>query len=1096
MSHIAFEFPVIVQTVKVGDQLAYHIKPLFLNYPEASHQRFEIAINNFKKELRTRFKGFVLNSDNRNFLLWYKFNPKLKFKTVKLEFETGKQFFSEKFSFALFSVKEHQFAILPAFDNHILLIKKTEKGKPDYKGQVKEYIVQHLKEIRKETGEKIEIENYAASKNSFVTSIEINLNIKYENLKLKDELPAFFFSSAGNNENFDGWVELNKVGRDLNLDYPSELRRAYHCEEIVNRVYNIIYQVHNTPIVLLGKEGVGKSSIIEEVVFRYQRKNRNKNFQDQERMWWVDPTRIIAGMSIVGMWQKRFESILNHLLERSKELKLKSDKMVISNIVAMLRIGKSAQNNMTLSDVLKPYLEKRLLQIIMIATPDEWKVLQEQDRRFADLFQVVRVSEPDVETAVKMVAEQRKHIELDYSCQINSMAIPQLFSIHRNYWKHRSLPGSIIDLMRQLANKYKYRSIDAHEIRTEFEATSGLQLEIFDDTYLLDSTELRKEISRNLVGQEAAVDCLANVIHTVKAKLNDPNKPFGSFLFIGPTGVGKTQAAKVLCNFLTGNKEQLIRFDMNEYIDAYAVDRLIGDSMNPQGQLTGAVRYKPFGIILFDEIEKAHPKVHDLLLQVLDDGRLTDSQGRTVDFTNTIIIMTSNVGAQDAKAKVGFSSSNEEEALIFQKAVERNFRPEFVNRIDQIVIFNPLELSHIYKIANLQIKELLSRDGFVRRTTLLNVSQDALKWVAERGFNSRMGGRALKRQIERDLTALSAEQLISHYSDRPILFEIKLKDGKLFPVITPLDFVEELPSDWLPVMPIDHKGKRFYRNLLRDLDYLEDQLPRDHSVLINTVDLDRDTIHVYALRDSFDEMRERFKRQELGFGHDIIEGNQIIPMRLKRVRGSSFVANNEGSEKAVREMNKDKYFQKEGLEELKNAYKFGQNQFDKTKSSYFNDFLNFEFLFAFTKGFLTDDLEEIEVQFTSYISNLGKGEIQHLIEIYERLAEDLGIEYKVNKKQGRLILKGFNISEIFSGEQGIHLFYITHQSPIPIKLTLRKNGILLKDSYKIVRVYNGSDTLTDIRSGYTTDINLTALELKLLVFAGMPKVAERRFSQT
>jgi len=1085
MSHIAFEFPVIVRTIQVGDQQVYHIKPLFLRFPEASHQRFEVAINNFKKELRTRFKGFVLDSNNRNFVLWYKFNPKLKFKTIKLEFEAGKQFVSEKFSFASFSVKGHQFVILPSFDNQILMVRKNDAGKFDYKEEVRDYIIKYLREQRKLTGEKIEIANYVASKSAFITAVNINLNIKYDGIKLKQEWPSFFFSSVGGGEKFDGWVELTKVGRDLNLDYPSGLRRAYHCDEIVNRIYNVIYQLNNSPIVLLGKEGVGKSSIIEEIVFQYKEKNHHKNFEHQERMWLVDPTRIIAGMSIVGMWQKRFESILNHFIERKKELKQRSDKLVISNIVSMLRIGKSSQNSMTLSDVLKPYLEKRQLQIVMIATPDEWKVLQEQDRRFADLFQVIRISEPDEETAVKMVAEQRKNIELDYSCQINSLAIPQLFSIHRNYWKHRSLPGSIIDFMRQLANKYKYRAIDAHEIRTEFEASSGLQLEIFDDTYLLDGKELRKEIAKNLVGQEDAVECLVNVIHTIKAKLNDPEKPFGSFLFIGPTGVGKTQAAKVLCNFLTGNKEQLIRFDMNEYIDAYSVDRLIGDAANPQGQLTGAVRYKPFGIILFDEIEKAHSKVHDLLLQVLDDGRLTDSQGRTVDFTNSIIIMTSNVGAQDAKAKVGFSSSNDEEALIFRKAVERNFRPEFVNRIDQIVIFNPLELHHIYRIAELQIKELLSRDGFVRRTTLLNVSPDALKWVAERGFNSRMGGRALKRQIERDLTTLSAEQLIAHYSDQPILFEIQLKDKKLFPVITPLDFVDALPTDWLPVMPEERSGKRFYRKLLGKLDSLETRLLRDHSVLINAGDLDRDTIHAFTLRDSFEEMREHYRRQELGFGHDIIQQNHVIPMRLKRVRSSSFVANNEGSEKAMREMHKDKYFQKEGLEELNTVYKYSQNQFDKTISSYFNDYLNFEFLATFTKGFLKDNLEEIEVQFTSYISNSGKDEIEYLLEIYKNLANDLGVEYKVNKKLGNLTIKGFNISKILDREQGIHLFYITHHSPIPIKLTLRKNGKVLRDYYKIIRVYNGTDTLTDIRSGYTTAINLTALELKLLVYAGM-----------
>ena len=264
-------------------------------------------------------------------------------------------------------------------------------------------------------------------------------------------------------------------------------------------------------------------------------------------------------------------------------------------------------------------------------------------------------------------------------------------------------------ILRQLAIKHKFGVVDADEVRTEFQEFSGMHQDIFDENYTFEENEVHDKIAANLVGQKAAVESLTNVIEIVKAKLNNPDKPLSSFMFIGPTGVGKTQAAKVLTEYLMGDVDSMIRFDMNEYIDAGAVQRLTGDYYNPEGQLTGKVRYRPFGVLLLDEIEKAHPKVHDLLLQVLDDGRLTDSLGRTVDFTNMIIIMTSNVGARQASMRLGFKTSERDETAVYRKAVENKFRPEFINRIDKVIVFNPLDKNAIKKIVKLQLETLSER---------------------------------------------------------------------------------------------------------------------------------------------------------------------------------------------------------------------------------------------------------------------------------------------------------------------------------------------------------------------------------------------------
>ncbi len=1087
MSYIAFEFPILVQNIKLGEKPAYFLRPLFFNYPGASDRRFDKALTNFKKEIRHRLKGVQLSRDTLEELLWYKFNPKLEFKIFKMDFVAGKQYVSGKFAVSWFVLKEHCFVLLPAFNSHVFMAKKGHKGKYDIQGQVEDFIIDFVKRNKKEDGDDFDINEYTATKGEFITTAKVNVDIKNSKFPFQTSSLDFIFNKLSGSEDFEGSVEIEKVGYDMNELYPTELKRAFYRESLVDRIYNIIYQLDNSPIVIVGDEGVGKRSILHEVVYRYRTKNIKVQFERQERMWNIDPTRIISGMSIVGMWQKRFEAILKYVRVRRMEFGRATDKIVVDNIVAMLRIGKSSQNSMTLSDVLKPYLEKRLFQMILIATPEEWKVLQEKDRRFADLFQVIRVSEPDLETSVKMVAEQRKVLELEFGCQINSLAISQLFTIHRNYWKRKALPGSVVNFLRQLANKYKFGLIDSLEVRKEFEEISGLHQEIFDETYLFEKDEVYKTIAQNLVGQQEAVQCLSDVIHVIKAKMNDPDRPLGSFLFIGPTGVGKTQAAKVLCNYLMGSEDHLMRFDMNEYIDEYAVQRLIGDYHNPQGQLTGRVRYQPFGIILFDEIEKAHPKIHDLLLQVLDDGRLTDSLGRTVDFSNTVIIMTSNVGARDAGTKLGFTSSPQEESAIFKKAVERQFRPEFVNRINRIVIFNPLELDHILNIAQLQIKELLSRDGFVRRTTILNISPNALEWVARRGFNAKMGGRALKRQIERDLTTLSAEQLVATYSERPIIFEIILKDNRLYPKVTPLDFVEAINSDWLPSTPDENKGKRFYRNLLRELDHIEQSIPSAPTTMIYTGEMDSQTIISYNFRDRFGDLRELLKRRELGYGHDIIESNPVIPMRLKRVKFSSFIAKRDDyNNKGLREMHKDKFFQKEGLDELRDIYKYGQTHFDKAQSEYLNDFFSVEFLKLSSKGFRKKKIDKIDLQLESCITNMGKSEMEYLLEHYETFFENLELEFKVHKKWNKISIEGYGIQKLLAKEQGIHLFYVTHQTPLPIKLNLvpHSEEKTEEENWKVVRVYDGTNTLTDIRTGFTTDINITVNEFKLLIYAG------------
>lgn len=1093
MSQVTITLPILVRQLEINKQQQYHLSPVFFSHPIAINRRYEEAIAQFKREVRNHFKGLKIKRNNADHLLWYQFDPQVQHQRLKLDFIAGKQSVKGAFSLVYFKVQAHTYVCLPSFDSFIFALPKGEDSIKDIRQQTQLMIEKLLRLYKKQEGvQTLDMEEFYAAPGEFVTTLQFKVKASTGGFSFEENAEDQLFALLGKGDDFDGEEELNTVGVNLNEAYPVGLKRAFEREALVEQLQSAVYQRENTPLVLLGEEGVGKHSVVHELVFRYCKNWTKADEEKMLRLWQVDPTRIIAGMSIVGMWQKRFEAILQHLRDRQKGSA--TDKILIDNVVAMLRIGKSAQNSMTLSDVLKPYLEKRLLQVILVATPEEWKIVQEKDRRFADLFQVIRVQEPKMETAVKMILEERKRLELQQDCTISIPAIRQLFAIHRNYFKRKALPGSVARLMTQLAVKYSTRAIDVEEVQQEFELYSGLSSEIFDASYTFEENEVRQAIEAGLIGQQPAVDCLTNVIHSIKAKLNNPNKPLGSFLFIGPTGVGKTEAAKIVCRYLLGDANKLMRFDMNEYIDEWALTRLIGDYNQPEGQLTGKIRYNPFGVVLFDEIEKAHPKIHDLLLQVLDDGRLTDSLGRTVDFANTIIIMTSNIGASDVDMRLGFQTSHNADDAIYRKAVENFFRPEFINRIDKTVIFNALELEHILSIAKLQIQQLLSRDGFVRRTTILNISEDALEWVAKRGFNAKMGGRALKRQIEKDLTAFSADQLIKTTGEEPIIFDIKLKDGQLYPKINVLSFAPPLQENFLPPIPQEKQLKRYYGNLLKEIERIETRLQQFKESEDNWIDMaSQDGLdwQYYDLKEELAAKKEHASRMLLGIRSQYLDHVVSTALRLKSA-GTSSIIYKRDTQKIDKILIKEQLFQRSALEELRYVYQNAPEQFDKQQSMYLNDYFEVNLLATKVDAFEAEQLDQVQLSIHSTINDQGQEEVDYLVEVYKQILDGLGLNYDYFQEQFKV--EAYGAAALLEHEVGFHLFYRAHQNPLPIQVRLSSSTGDNDDNCAIepvvIRLYDISrgiihkgSTITDLRTGYTNQAKITIQEYQLLLHA-------------
>lgn len=1067
MASISLKVPTLIREVKIDGQRIYHIRPVFLTYPVTTNYRYDAALSIYKKEIKNIFKGFEVTRATLSHLLWYMFSPPLRHDFVPIYFKLDQYFVDGYINAVVFELKGLTFVLLPSIQNYMFISTTPLKQKKQLYVEIEQVTKRKLKELRNNLKSDFEIDNYLSNRKEFVKELEVKVYVS--NGKFKFEVDdAFFFSHLNQTQEFNGAIEIEKVGQSLNGLFPTELRRAFLREKEVMQLHDTLFKTKNKhAIAIVGEIGVGRHTLVQEALYRYLSNYYSATKGRKQQLWQVDPNRIIAGMSIVGMWQKRFEAILEYVQHPVQE-KDAFDSIIFDNPIALLRIGKSSQNSMTLSDVLKPYLETRQLQTIIIATPEEWKIVQEKDRRFADLFQVTRLQSPDFQTTAQMVLRQRREVEKANNCKFTIQAIHQLFDIQRTYLKQYVLPGGVMKLMNQLAVKYRSGYIDLPEVRAEFKSLFGLEEHIFEKSYQFEPNEVQDAIASKLIGQTEAVASITRAVHLIKAKLNVPTKPLSSYLFIGPTGVGKTQAAKVLCQYLLGSEDYLLRLDMNEYIDAFAVSRLIGDEMNPEGILTGKVRYRSFGVLLLDEIEKAHPTVRDLLLQVLDDGRLTDSLGRVVDFSNLIIIMTSNVGAQDINRQISTAASSNEQ-IVYRRAVERHFRPEFVNRIDKIVVFNPLEKEHILSIARLQIKELLQRDGFVRRTTILNVSQDTLEWVAERGYDKSMGGRALKRQIEKEITAISAAQLNEIQNELPIIFNIDYDKEKseLLPSIEPLVLnVGTTETLWHPELIEESRSIQFYNTLLQRVQFVEDDLRHynDTQYLETTSNW-----QFYQLKDAAAELKDSITFTKLRSG--IVEAPYDTPLYFKRIDFGNHpnIVNNSNNL----------------LLTIRENYKYNDFEFERLQCPFINYQMDVLLLEVQHKSYFESSIDQITISFQSYLDGLGDNEINILFHQYKALLHALDVTFEIEPERRIIKAEGQAIHQILQVEHGIHLFYLNYQTPIPISVKVVNMNVPSPPSNQVIRAYDGTDTITDLRSGYIISNSLNTQEHKFLLLSSL-----------
>jgi ATP-dependent Clp protease ATP-binding subunit ClpC len=610
---------------------------------------------------------------------------------------------------------------------------------------------------------------------------------------------------------------LDQFGRNLTkLATEGKLDPVVGRQTEIERVMQILSRRSKNNPVLIGEPGVGKTAVVEGLAQRISA-NQVPELLKNKQIYTLDLAALVAGSKYRGEFEERLKKVMKEIQQRGDII------LFIDELHNLVGAG-AAEGAIDAASILKPALARGELQTIGATTLDEYRKYLERDSALERRFQQIRVEEPSVEDTVQILRGLRDRYEAHHRVRITDAALDASASLSSRYIQDRHLPDKAIDLIDEAASRMRIKTMSApprykeleDELDTvrrdkeaaidaqEFEKAANLrdqerklttkkreledswkssedaeQAEIGEDeiadivsmwtgipVFKLTEAETQRlqrmesELHKRVIGQEQAIEAVSKAIRRARAGIKDPKRPSGSFIFLGPSGVGKTELARTLAEFLFGDEEAMIQVDMSEYMEKHAVSRLVGSppgyiGYDEGGQLTEAVRRKPYSVVLLDEIEKAHPDVFNILLQVLEDGKLTDSQGRKVDFRNTIVIMTSNIGASQItkNQSLGFAPGDAEGGLSYDdmksrimSELKKVFRPELLNRIDEVIVFHKLNKEEISSIVELLMRRL--REQMKEHEVSIELTPEAIDLLAEKGFDPVMGARPLRRAIQ------------------------------------------------------------------------------------------------------------------------------------------------------------------------------------------------------------------------------------------------------------------------------------------------------------------------------------------------------------
>jgi ATP-dependent Clp protease ATP-binding subunit ClpC len=611
---------------------------------------------------------------------------------------------------------------------------------------------------------------------------------------------------------------LDQFGRNLTkLAAEGKLDPCVGRETEIERIMQILSRRTKNNPVLVGEPGVGKTAVVEGLAQRITSSDVPELLKNKQ-IYTLDLAALVAGSKYRGEFEERLKKVMKEITQRGDII------LFIDELHNLVGAG-AAEGAIDAASILKPALARGELQTIGATTLDEYRKYLERDSALERRFQQIRVEEPTIDQTVEILRGLRDRYEQHHKVQITDEALRAAGELASRYISDRFLPDKAIDLIDEAASRMRIKSMTSppanRELESEVETTrrekeAAIEAQEFEKAAALRDKErkltnkkreleqewesgesgerpaigeeeiadivsmwtgipvfklteaetqklmrMEDELHKRVIGQHPAIEVISKAIRRSRAGLKDPKRPTGSFIFLGPSGVGKTELARTLAEFLFGDDDALIRIDMSEYMEKHAVSRLVGSppgyiGYDEGGQLTEAVRRKPYSVLLLDEIEKAHPDVFNILLQILEDGRLTDAQGRTVDFRHAIVIMTSNIGAAEIarNTPLGFAVSDDETGITYEDMknrimgeLKKVFRPEFLNRIDDVIVFHKLQKEEIKQIVELLLLRI--RESMAERELQLELTEPAKDMLVEKGWDPAMGARPLRRAIQR-----------------------------------------------------------------------------------------------------------------------------------------------------------------------------------------------------------------------------------------------------------------------------------------------------------------------------------------------------------
>jgi len=832
--------PIYIESRKVDGKTLHVCRPAFLSSPSVSDEHLGLALNRLRRRLKQQLDE-IAAFPRHEILANCLFRPNFETHMLSLTLDLRERRVKCKLLWLVFTALNRRIAMTPVLQDQWIELVGSQKLEDRCRDVLTKYFRRQEK-LASRGEAAILPESLSLDGNAWITTIDLDLNTRQTSEKKLERTLASLLEESQP----DGASELQAVGRCLDWLYPDDLLRGVAREREAEELVRLLAARDRRPLAVVGPRLVGKTTVIHEAVRRRVAGLANPQ-SPRRNVWLVAPQRLVSGMMYVGQWEGRVQAIL-------REMRRRQHVLYVDDFLGLYHAGISRDAQLSVAEVLKPFILRRDVRVLSEFTSEGWQAFQERDRGLADQFHVLRVAPTNEAETRRVMFEVHRQLEAEHGVTFDLGVLPAVLRLHGSYIRDAAFPGKAAAFSRQLARKRSQQPITRDSVYDEFHARTGLAPALIDDRQRLERHVVETQMRARVVGQDEAVQSAVEIVLTAKAQLADPSRPLATLLYLGPTGVGKTQCAKALAKVMFSDAQRLVRFDMNEFVTAYSAAQLAGTSENAEGLLTSAVRRQPFCVVLLDEIEKAHPDVFDLLLQVLGEGRLTDSLGRTTDFSNAVIVMTSNLGTTANRGALGLAATDGVERARYVKAAEQFFRPEFFNRIDRVIPFQPLSRAKMRDIANLILEDVLQRDGLVRRRCALSIEPAAMERIVDAGYHPQFGARALKREIERQLIQPIAATLAATQIEVPALVRVWPGVEGVTAEVHPLEPVPMSP----PRPSADEAPQRRLAQVDQYLARVDQLLAAAKAAVVGAArGVSREQVRYFAFKEQWRRVRER-----------------------------------------------------------------------------------------------------------------------------------------------------------------------------------------------------------------------------------------------